>query len=181
MDIVQVIVLAIVQGLTEFLPISSSAHLILIPKLAGWPDQGLAFDVAVHLGSLIAVVTYFRNDIVQLWQGWWQSLTLRKHSLYSRLAWGIIVATLPILIVGLVFNDAISTYLRSPLVIAATTIGFGLLLWYGDRVGSNQRTESAITWRDIIIIGLAQTLNMAMQITSVFTYIISVIILIVLV
>ncbi|MBL4852165.1 MAG: undecaprenyl-diphosphate phosphatase [Gammaproteobacteria bacterium] len=158
MDIVQVIVLAIVQGLTEFLPISSSAHLILIPKLAGWPDQGLAFDVAVHLGSLIAVVTYFRNDIVQLWQGWWQSLTLRKHSLYSRLAWGIIVATLPILIVGLVFNDAISTYLRSPLVIAATTIGFGLLLWYGDRVGSNQRTESAITWRDIIIIGLAQTL-----------------------
>jgi len=157
-DIIQVIVLAIVQGLTEFLPISSSAHLILVPKLANWPDQGLAFDVAVHLGSLIAVVAYFRKDIIQLWFGWWQSLTLRQHSMYSRLAWGIIVATIPVSIVGLVFNDAISTYLRSPLVIAITTIGFGLLLWYGDRVGSNTREESEITWRDIIIIGLAQTL-----------------------
>ncbi len=158
MDILQVIVLAIVQGLTEFLPISSSAHLILAPRLADWPDQGLAFDVAVHLGSLIAVITYFRADIKQLWHGWWQSLTLRRHNLYSRMAWGIIVATLPVAVVGLVFNDAISTYLRSPLVIAATTIGFGLLLWYGDRVGSKQRQEADITWRDIIIIGLAQTL-----------------------
>ncbi|MBN4069171.1 undecaprenyl-diphosphate phosphatase [Beggiatoa alba] len=158
MDVVQIIVLAIVQGLTEFLPISSSAHLILIPKLADWPDQGLAFDVAVHLGSLIAVATYFRKDIVQLWQGWWRSLILRQHGMHSRLAWGIIAATMPIAIVGLIFNDAIATYLRSPLVIAATTIGFGLLLWYSDRVGNKQRKESAITWRDIIIIGLAQTL-----------------------
>ncbi len=158
MELIQVIVLAIVQGLTEFLPISSSAHLILVPKLANWPDQGLAFDVAVHLGSLIAVVTYFKKDIVRLWIGWWQSLTLKQHSIYSRLAWGIIVATIPVSIVGLVFNDAISTHLRSPLVIAITTIGFGLLLWYSDRVGSNSREETEITWRDIIIIGLAQTL-----------------------
>ena len=158
MDIVQIIVLAIVQGLTEFLPISSSAHLILVPQLADWPDQGLAFDVAVHLGSLIAVVAYFRKDIQQLWWGWWQSLTQKQHSSYSRLAWGIIVATIPVSVFGLAFNDAISTYLRSPLVIAATTIGFGLLLWYGDRAGTHQRSESEITWRDIIIIGFAQAL-----------------------
>ncbi|PCH59366.1 MAG: undecaprenyl-diphosphatase [Gammaproteobacteria bacterium] len=158
MDIIQIVVLAIVQGLTEFLPISSSAHLILVPRIAGWPDQGLVFDVAVHLGSLIAVVTYFRKDLQQLWLGWWRSLTLRQHNMYSRMAWGIIVATIPVSIVGLVFSDAISTYLRSPLVIAATTIGFGLLLWYGDRIGSKQREESKITWRDMMIIGLAQTL-----------------------
>ncbi len=158
MDIVQIIVLAIVQGLTEFLPISSSAHLILVPKLADWPDQGLAFDVAVHLGSLIAVVTYFRKDIVQLWNGWWLSITQGQRSMYSRLAWGIIVATIPVSVIGLLFNDAISTYLRSPVVIAITTIGFGLLLWYSDYVGSNQRTDAEITWRDIIIIGCAQAL-----------------------
>lgn len=158
MDTVQLIVLAIVQGLTEFLPISSSAHLILVPKMADWPDQGLAFDVAVHLGSLVAVVGYFRSEVRQLGAGWWQSLTRRQHSAQSRLAWGIIVATIPVSVVGLLFIDVIANHLRNPLVIAATTIGFGLLLWYGDKAGSHQRSETAITWRDIIIIGMAQAL-----------------------
>ena len=95
MELMQAVWLAIIQGLSEFLPISSSAHLILPSEVLGWPDQGLAFDVAVHVGSLVAVVAYFRRDVVNLSQAWLGSVFVRRHSPESHLAWYLILATLP--------------------------------------------------------------------------------------
>ena len=95
MDAIHTLMLALLQGLTEFLPISSSAHLILMPRLLGWPDQGLAFDVAVHVGTLAAVVAYFRHDITRLLLAWLQSCVQRRLSGDARLAWFVLLGTLP--------------------------------------------------------------------------------------
>ena len=157
MEIIQIIVLALVQGLTEFLPISSSAHLILVPYLTDWPDQGLAFDVAVHVGTLTAVVAYFRKEINKMFFAWVASLT-GKHSEDSKLAWAVLIGTIPVGLAGLIFKDVISEHLRTPLVIAATTIIFGLLLWYADWSAKRQRDEYSMSWKDIIVIGCAQAI-----------------------
>ncbi len=157
MDIIQIIVLALVQGLTEFLPISSSAHLILVPYLTNWPDQGLAFDVAVHVGTLTAVVVYFRKEISAMFFAWAASLK-GKHSEDSKLAWGVLIGTIPVGLAGLLFKDVISEHLRTPLVIATTTIIFGFLLWYADWSGKRQRDEHTMSWKDIIVIGCAQAI-----------------------
>ncbi|WP_188151722.1 undecaprenyl-diphosphate phosphatase [Teredinibacter waterburyi] len=160
MDTIQVIVLALIQGITEFLPISSSAHLILPKEVLGWPDQGLAFDVAVHLGTLSAVVMYFRRDIADLLQGWFASVALRRHSESSRLAWLIILATLPAGLFGLLLADFIELHLRSIAVIAATTIIFGVLLGYADRRPNPSRDLASLTIKAALIIGFAQALAM---------------------
>ena len=153
----QILVLALVQGITEFLPISSSAHLILVPVLLGWQDQGLAFDVAVHVGSLIAVVGYFWRDVWSVSQGTLGWLGGRGMNPDARLGLLVVLGTIPAGLAGLLFNDPIELYLRSPLVIAATTIGFGLLLWWADtRRGA--RTVEHMTWRDGLWIGVAQAL-----------------------
>lgn len=157
MDTIHIIVLALVQGLTEFLPVSSSAHLILVPYITGWPDQGIAFDVAVHVGTLTAVVIYFRREINRMLSAWFASLKGR-HTQDSKLARGVLIGTIPVGVAGLLFEDVISVHLRTTLVIAISTILFGLLLWYADRSGTRQRDEYAISWRDIIIIGCAQAL-----------------------
>ena len=157
MDILQIIVLALVQGLTEFLPISSSAHLILVPILTGWEDQGLAFDVAVHVGTLTAVVLYFRKEISVMFFAWLASLK-GKHSEDSKLAWGVLIGTIPVGLAGLLFKDVISEHLRTPLVIAATTLIFGFLLWYADWSGKRERDEHTMSWKDIIFIGCAQAI-----------------------
>jgi undecaprenyl-diphosphatase len=154
-DILQIIILALVQGLTEFLPVSSSAHLILVPLITHWDDQGLAFDVAVHVGTLTAVVLYFRKEISSMFFAWFASLQ-GDHSEDSKLAWAVVVGTIPVGLVGLLFKDVISENLRTPLVIATTTIIFGLLLWYADQSAKRQRDEYAMSWKDIIIIGCAQ-------------------------
>ncbi len=156
MDLIQLIVLALIQGLTEFLPISSSAHLILLPILTGWQDQGLIYDVAVHFGSLFAVMFYFREDIKNLLFAWFSSISGGESSENSRLAWAVIIGTIPAVIFGLLMKDYIETVLRSPLVIAATSIIFGLLLWYADRTASHKRTEKTLNFKDAIYIGLAQ-------------------------
>ena len=155
MEWLQIIVLALLQGITEFLPISSSAHLILPAQLTDWPDQGLAFDIAVHLGSLCAVVIYFRRDLsvyagsalrVAAGRGW--------DSAAEDLA-RIAVATVPIVIAGFLLKDWVEAELRSVPVIAATTIGFGLLLGYADRRHGQRDT---ISWRDALVVGLMQVL-----------------------
>lgn len=155
MDIIQIIVLALVQGLTEFLPISSSAHLILVPYITNWTDQGLAFDVAVHVGTLTAVVIYFRKEIKQMFFAWFASIN-GKHTEDSKLAWGVLIGTIPVGIAGLLFEGFISDNLRTPLVIAASTIIFGLLLWYADWSGKRVRDEHSMTWKCVIIVGCAQ-------------------------
>ena len=130
MDNFHAFVLALVQGLTDFLPISSSAHLILVPVLVDWPDQGLAFDVAVHFGTLTAVVAYFRDELWHMAMSWLRSLGA-SHTAddEARLAWAVILGTIPLGLAGLLFHDFIGTHLRSPLVIATTTVLFGALLW----------------------------------------------------
>lgn len=158
MTLIQVIVLALVQGLTEFLPVSSSAHLILVPVINDWQDQGLAFDVAVHVGTLTAVMWYFRSEIVNMTIDWFDSLAKRQLVGESRLAWAVIWGTVPVGLAGLLFHDFIDAQLRSPLVIAWATIGFGLLLWLSDVNGKRQRDEHTINWKDVLIIGCAQAL-----------------------
>ena len=158
MDIIQTISLALIQGLTEFLPISSSAHLILVPVLLGWPDQGLAFDVAVHVGTLLAVLLYFRSEIVAMIAACVAWLTGRGASAESSLALAVILATLPVIIAGFVFKDVIEQSLRSPLVIATTTVLFAVLLWWADCVGRRERSEYQLNTLDIIVIGLSQAL-----------------------
>lgn len=156
----QIIVLALVQGLTEFLPISSSAHLILVPVLTGWPDQGLAFDVVVHLGTLTAVVWYFRKDVSQLMIDWTQSCLKKQTIGESRLAWMVILGTIPVAVIGLLLHDFVDNSLRSPLVIAWATIGFGLLLGVADFVGKNKNTknEYQLTWKNAGVIAFSQVL-----------------------
>ena len=158
MDIIQIIALALLQGLTEFLPISSSAHLILLPIIAGWEDQGLAFDVAVHVGTLAAVIFYFRKTIRELIYDWFRSVQQRQTVGESKLAWAVIIGTIPVGLAGLLLGDLIEIFLRSPLVIAGTTILFGLLLGWADWKGKRERSEHEMRWKDILIIGLMQAL-----------------------
>lgn len=158
MDLFHIAALALMQGLTEFLPISSSAHLILLPLLANWQDQGLAFDVAVHVGTLIAVISYFRHTLKTLIIDWSLSLTQRKTVGDSRLAWAVLFGTIPVGLAGLAFGSLIETTLRTPLVIAATTIIFGLLLGWADWSGKRTRSEHQISWKDVLIIGVAQAI-----------------------
>lgn len=158
MDIIQIIILATVQGLTEFLPISSSAHLILVPLLLKWPDQGLVFDVAVHLGSLCAVLAYFRREVLAMILDWGRSLAGGESTANSRLAWWLILGTIPAVVVGFVFKDMIETELRSPWVIAIATIVFALLLWVADLGKLKLRTESQLKLPDVVVIGCFQAL-----------------------
>ncbi|WP_319380930.1 undecaprenyl-diphosphate phosphatase [Thiomicrorhabdus sp.] len=158
LDWLQIITLALIQGLTEFLPISSSGHLILVPELFGWQDQGLAFDVAVHIGTLSAVVLYFRRDIWLMMRDWSLSIVKRQPTSNSRLAWWVIFATIPAVAFGLFINNGIEESLRNPLIIAATTIGFGVLLWWSDIKGTRIRDEYSLGFKDIMIIGVAQAL-----------------------
>lgn len=158
MDFTQITVLAVLQGLTEFLPISSSAHLILLPKLEGWADQGLAFDVSVHVGTLSAVIWYFRDELRGMVRDWFRSVAQRQTVGDSRLAWAVLFGTIPVGLAGLAFKDVIETTLRSPLVIAWATIIFGLLLWLSDAVGRRMRSEHTINWKDVLVIGVAQAI-----------------------
>jgi undecaprenyl-diphosphatase len=158
MDLVHLIFLALIQGLTEFLPISSAAHLILFPVLFGWPDQGLAFDVAVHVGTLCAVLVYFRRALAPMTRDWVRSLRGAPATADSRLAWAVLLGTVPAGLAGLVFADVVETRLRGPLVIAAATIVFALLLWWADGRGRRVRDEHTLRWRDVLAVGCAQAL-----------------------
>lgn len=158
METLQIIVLAIVQGLTEFLPISSSAHLILVPVILQWPDQGLVFDVALHVGSLTAVMVYFRHEVIAMTQAWFGSVFRKQHNRDSRLAWWVIIGTLPAVLAGLLFKDIIENELRSPLVIAWATIGFGLLLGWADRIKHRPRDEFSLKLKDVLVVGFFQAL-----------------------
>jgi undecaprenyl-diphosphatase len=156
MDTLQTVMTALLQGLTEFLPISSSAHLILLPRFVGWQDQGLAFDVAVHVGTLLAVVVYFREELAVMLRDWLRSLGGARRTAEARLAWWVLLGTIPVAVAGLALHDLIETRLRSALVIAVTTLVFGVLLGWSDRRGRQRRDEATLGWGDVLFIGLAQ-------------------------
>ncbi len=157
METLQTVVLAVVQGITEFLPVSSSAHLILVPELLGWAESGLAFDVAVHVGTLFAVIVFLKDEILKIVPAWfagWSGLAWSNEGL---LGWMIVVATIPLGLVGLLFQDYIELNLRTSAVIAASTLIFGLLLGWSDRKGAtNTLDDSAMTFNHAWLIGLSQ-------------------------
>jgi undecaprenyl-diphosphatase len=156
LDPVRATILALIQGLTEFLPISSSAHLILPSAVLGWEDQGLAFDLAVHLGTLLAVAWYFRLQLMQIATDMTGCVFRRTGRDYSGLGWKLAAATLPVVVAGLFLKDLVETTLRDARIIVVTTIGFGLLLWWADRVGSKNESEQEISWKAALLIGVAQ-------------------------
>lgn len=158
MTIFEIIILAIIQGITEFLPISSSAHLLLPAIILDWKEQGLAFDVAVHVGSLLAVVIYFRDDIINMFKAWVSSLVKKESSADSRLAWWVIYATLPAVVIGFLGKAFIEQYLRSGLVIATTTIVFGVLLLVADKWAKQQKPLEDLGLKGAMIVGFAQVL-----------------------
>lgn len=154
----QVVVLAIVQGLTEFLPVSSSGHLVLVPSVFGWTDQGLVFDVAVHFGSLGAVCIYFREDLAGLIRGGFQVLGGRLQTPESRMALSIGLATVPAALAGLLFAGWIAANLRDPAVVVSTLAGFGILMALADRFGRREKIITDVRLRDAMVIGFAQAL-----------------------
>ncbi len=157
MVLYHILILALVQGITEFLPISSSGHLILTSKVLGWPDQGLVMDIAVHVGTLFAVMVYFWRDIWLMATGIVRLATGRGNP-GARLAFYVIVGTVPVVIVGYFAKDFIETGLRSAEIIAWSTLGFGLLLWISDRIGMTLRTIEHLTWGSALFIGMLQIL-----------------------
>jgi undecaprenyl-diphosphatase len=152
------VVLSLVQAVTEFLPISSSGHLILVPYLLGWPDQGLSFDIATNTGTLIAVLLYFRDDLRELIAGFFTGRRGSEDFEPRRLGWAVVLATVPVGIAGLLFHEAIGAHLRKPLLIATTAIVFGLVLGFADHVGRRDRELVGLGWRDALVIGAAQAL-----------------------
>ena len=160
MDLLQAIVLGIVQGLTEFLPISSSGHLRIVPAFAGWDDPGAAFTAVIQLGTMAAVVLYFRHDLLRIVRAWLGSLRdpERRGELDARLGWYLIIATIPISILGLAFKDQIENGARDLYIIGTTLIVLGLVLLFAERVASRDRAIVTITRRDAIVIGCAQAL-----------------------
>lgn len=158
MSIIEIIVLAIIQGLTEFLPISSSAHLILPSQILGWQDQGLAFDVAVHVGSLLAVMIYFRKEIMEIITAWFKSFGAQGQTDDSKLGWYILLATIPAGLAAGMLEDFIETHLRAAIVIAITTIVFGLVLWYADIKAKETKSIYQLTWKSALLIGIAQAI-----------------------
>ncbi len=153
MDALQPIVLGIVQGLTEFLPISSSAHLVLVPYVLKWTDPGLAFDVALHVGTLCAILVFF-------WREWIEILgDLVGHQKKLGVTWKLlIIATIPGMIAGLLAEEQAEQHFRNPLLIAGTLSMFGILLWYSDKQGKQHRSISEALPRDALVVGLAQAL-----------------------
>lgn len=158
MEFIYLLLLGLLQGLTEFLPVSSSAHLILLPIITDWQDQGLALDVAAHFGTLIAVVIYFRQDINKIISNGIKSVPWQDNNIDARLFWYLAFATIPVSVVGFLGHDFISEHFREPLIIAIATILFGLLLWWSDVKGKQDRDAKTLCMSDVIWIGLAQVL-----------------------
>ncbi|MBO5566519.1 MAG: undecaprenyl-diphosphate phosphatase [Succinivibrio sp.] len=171
MTMLQIVVLAVIQGLTEFLPVSSSAHLIFPGQLLGWPDQGLAFDVAVHVGTLFAVIFYYLADLIKITTFTLESMVTRRQTPMSHIGWCLTIATIPVIVAGFMLEDHIATVARSIEVIAYTTIGYGILLGLASAVnrkmvwrtisnvqGERSDTLRHLTMQQAFVIGMAQML-----------------------
>ncbi len=159
MDILQTIILAFIQGISEFLPISSSAHLILASKAVDWNDQGLTFDVVVHLGTLSAVVYYYQSKLRVLLVDCYTSIIQRQTVGESKLAWAVLLATVPVGLAGLLFKDFITLNFRSVEIIIYTTLLFGILLGLASWLNTkNLKPRMAINWFDVFFIGVMQAL-----------------------
>jgi undecaprenyl-diphosphatase len=160
-DLVRAVVLGIVQGLTEFIPVSSSGHLILVPALFKWPDQGLAFDAGLHVGTLGALLLYFHRDWLRMAASGVRDtrqlrFALRSYSDESRLLWLLAVGTIPAAIVGLLFDDWIEGHVREAWLVAITLVVGGLVMFVSDRAGSHSRSLQSVHAIDAVVVGIAQ-------------------------
>jgi undecaprenyl-diphosphatase len=158
MSLLEAIVLGVVQGVTEFLPISSTGHLRIVPAFAGWEDPGAAFTAVTQLGTLAAVLLFFRHDLTRIVSGWLAGLRSRerRRELDSRIGWYLILATVPIVVFGVLLSDQIESGARSLYLIGTTMIALGLVLLLAEHVGSKRRPLEAVETRDGIVVGLAQ-------------------------
>lgn len=157
MPLIQLLILALIQGVTEFLPVSSSGHLILLPSLTGMQDQGQVIDVAVHVGTLFAVILYFRGDVAQAAGGTLRLLKGRRDTPGARLAFMLLIATVPVILAGLLLKlTGLDDALRSVAVIGWAMLGFGLVLWWADTRSPEIKTDSDWTTRDALVMGLWQ-------------------------
>lgn len=158
LDFLKAMVLGLIQGLTEFLPISSSAHLRIFPELFGWGDPGAAFTAVIQIGTELAVLIFFRKDIWRIGSAWVQSLyqPALRGSIDSRMGWYIIVGSLPIVVLGILLKDIIERDFRSLWIIGTTLIVLGVVLGIADRVGESDRTVKQMSLRHAIFLGLAQ-------------------------
>lgn len=168
MTVLQAIILGIVQGLTEFLPISSSGHLILVPWLFDWhvlledPELNKTFDVALHLGTFFSLVVYFWRDIGRLLAAWWRTIVSRRvDSTDGKLAWLIVLSTVPAAIVGVALEDVIVNTLGKPWMIAVLMIVFAGVMYAVDRLARHEREMTQMSWLDALLIGAAQALALA--------------------
>ncbi|MDX2209983.1 MAG: undecaprenyl-diphosphate phosphatase [Sphingopyxis sp.] len=157
MSFIQMLLIAVIQGVTEFLPISSSGHLILLPKLAELPDQGPLIDVAVHIGSLLAIIIYFWRDVRGLAQGGFATIGIGKAPDQRNLFLWIVLGTIPAVAVGFLLKDMLEEF-RSTHLVAVNLIVYGILLGIADRFGKEERSYENLTLRDAIIVGCAQAL-----------------------
>lgn len=157
MSFIQMLLIAVIQGVTEFLPISSSGHLILLPKLAELPDQGPLIDVAVHIGSLLAIIIYFWRDVRGLAQGGFATIGIGKAPDQRKLFLWIVLGTIPAVAVGFLLKDMLEEF-RSTHLVAVNLIIYGVLLGIADRFGKEERSYENLTLRDAIIVGCAQAL-----------------------
>ncbi|HDZ39433.1 MAG TPA: undecaprenyl-diphosphate phosphatase [Marinobacter sp.] len=158
MDFYQALFLGLLQGLTEFLPISSSAHLILVPAFFDWVDQGVAFDLAMHVGTLLAVVLYFRKDVFSIARDGLVSIGQRRIVGQGALAWYLMIGTIPVGLAGIALLDMIDNELRAVEIIFATTLIFGLLLGLADWMPKRQRALDSLNWKDALLVGIAQAI-----------------------
>ncbi len=160
MEIFAAAILGIIQGLTEFLPVSSSAHLILVPWFFGWKPEGLAFDVSLHVGTAIAVLVFFRSDWLRLAREF--LIGLKEGNLFGNksrmLVWFLVVGTLPALVLGLLLDETVETRLRSPLITVFTLAALGALLLFAERKSRQNRTIEVFTWTDSLWIGFSQAI-----------------------
>ena len=157
MNIIQAIILGLLQGASEFVPISSSGHLVLVPWLLGWPRPGLVFDTVVHWGTLIAVLAYFWHDFIALASAWGRSLASRNLSEpEARIAWLIIVGTLPAALMGYVGEDFFESLFAAPTWVASFLLVTGLILALSEWLGNRRKEPHQLTFLDSIIIGIAQ-------------------------
>lgn len=156
----EAIVLGIVQGLTEFLPVSSSAHILIVSQLLGWADPGAAFTAVTQIGTELAVVIYFRRDLVRIISTWWASLTDRtlRSSIDARMGWYVIVGTIPIVVLGITFSSQIQTGARNLYLVATVLIVFGLILGIADRWGRKVLTLDQLNTRNGVLFGFGQAL-----------------------
>ena len=160
MDLFQSIILGLLQGLTEFLPISSSGHLLIVPALLGWEDPGAAFTAVIQLGTEAAVLIYFRHDLWRIFTTWIRSLREPelRQDVNARMGWYLIAATIPISILGLAFSDQIETAARNLYLVGVMLIVFGIILGIADNYGSRKRDVENLSFRDGVLIGFAQSL-----------------------